>query len=279
MIGHSGLDTRVATRTSSIYAGSVPVLRDAARFWTMRAMPDAPKIDHAKLKRILVEQTGPGKTWTRRGLSMAASDGKNPDLVRDIMRVDKRETGFDNIAAIAKVLKMDVSEFVAGPIGEGAPGPVRLQVRSIVEAGVWREYDELPPDEWYWVTFEDEPVTGTLIAARVEGRSMDLRFPHGTDLELILLIGSEEVVEPGDYVLVERRRDGLCEKTVKRIEQRADGNWELVAESTLPEFQTPMFIGKPDFYAETDDEIRVVAKVRNSKQSFVKRRRIPVLTV
>lgn len=288
---HDAVNTRVASRTSSLNAGSVPMLRDATRIAIIPAVSDAQKIDHAKLKRVLIERTGPGKEFTRRGLSNKATDGKNPDLIRDIMRVSDRKTQFENVAALARALDMDVSEFLIGDKAPGAdsdapPGRVRVQITSIVEAGVWREWDELPPDERYWVTFDDDPVSGQLTGFRVEGRSMELRFPPGTDLKCVILMGSEEIIEPGDYVIVARHRGGLTEKTVKRIERREDGNWELHAESTLPEFRDPIFIGQPDFYAEpeddivvTNDEIRVVAKVCEAKQSFVKRRRIAVYTV
>jgi len=269
---------------STAFAGFIPALRVASR---TQIMSPVVNIDFEALKRAIIEETAPGGPWSKEGLSKAA--GGNRDLVRDLLRKGSGKLRADTVVGLAKAMKRDLAEFVLAPVADEAPAArstVRVLVSTIVEAGVWREWDELPPDDRYWVSFDDEQVTGQIIGARVEGRSMELRFPPGTDLECVLLIGSDETIESGDYVIVARHRAGLVEKTVKRIDLREDGNWELACESTLPEFQERIFIGQPDFFAEpedevaiTNDEIRVVAKVRNAKQSFVKRRRVPIYSI
>lgn len=102
---------------------------------------------------------------------------------------------------------------------------------------------------------------------------MDKVFPPGTDLQCVKLIGSSVMIQDGDYVIVERSQGALRELTCKLLCLRADGNYELVAESYLPEFSQPLFYGKPDENFVGDDEIRIVALVLNAKKSLFRNRR------
>jgi hypothetical protein len=67
-------------------------------------MAEGVEIDLAKLRQLVIENTGPGRAFTRRSLSLAATDGRNPDLIRDIMRVDKRKPTIESVSGICKAL-------------------------------------------------------------------------------------------------------------------------------------------------------------------------------
>jgi hypothetical protein len=99
------------TRTSSTYLGKPPLLRKVAETRTIAGIADTEKpqnLDVAKLRLVIIENTGTGKKWSRRGLAMAASGGKNPDLVRDfISRGQDRKPSFDAVA-FAKRLASDL---------------------------------------------------------------------------------------------------------------------------------------------------------------------------
>lgn len=268
MISHTDLDIRVATRMQGQSAGTVPVLRDAARWGTSGLMEEQVEIDLARLRQLITENAGKGKRFTRRGLSLAATDGKNPDLVRDIFRVDKRKPTIQSVSGICRALGVPLSAVVKGVDYTGETINEWLVVTGTVAAGVWREQVEWPRDEWYEieVNLSDQP--GHHVGLVVEGRSMDKTLPEGTILRCVDLIGSNIDIQPDDYVIVEQRRNGLTETTCKRLSRRADGDWELLAESTLPQFQQPIHIGKPVethdaavFDAMDEHEIRVKALV------------------
>lgn len=257
-------------------------MRDWSRWRTSVLMDEGVEIDLAKLRQLIVENTGPGRRFTRRGLSMEATGGKNPDLIRDIMRVDKRKPTIESVSGICKALGIPLSVVVKGVDLKAERLTEWLGVSVTVAAGVWREQLDWPRDEWYEieVEFSDEP--GEHGGAVVEGRSMDRTLPPGTILRFVNLIGSDIQFEDGDYVIVERKRGDLYETTCKKLHLLPDGNYELVAESTLPEFREPIFIGKPTdsngapgFDGITDDGIRVKGVVIDAYLPLRRRRTRP----
>jgi SOS-response transcriptional repressor LexA len=209
-------------------------------------MAEGVEIDLAKLRQLVVEHTGPGRHFTRRSLSLAATDGRNPDLIRDIMRVDKRKPTIESVSGICKALGVPLSLVVKGVDLTAESLTEWLVVGGAVAAGVWREQTEWPRDDWYEIEVDISTEPGRHFGVVVEGRSMDKVLPPGTILRCVDIIGSDLEPEDGDYVIVEQQRGGLYETTVKRLSRRPDGRWELCAESTLPEFREPIPIGKPD---------------------------------
>lgn len=266
---------RVVTRASSGFAGSVPLLRGSARIGHMVGMAEGVKIDVAKLRALVVANTGPGKPWTRRKLSLAASNGRNPDLIRDLMRVDTRYPTIETAAGICAALGVDLSEVVKG-LPPPDPADVWLPICSSVAAGVWHEKPDWDPDDCYEVEVGPPIAEGKRTGFLVEGRSMDKTLPPGTILECIELIGSGLVPEDGDYVIAQKHRAGLYERTCKRLRRRPNGDYELVAESTLPEFQEPLFIGHPKTGAFGDDEVSVVALVTRAHLVLHRAKRRPL---
>lgn len=251
---------RVATPMSTKNAGNCPLLRVSTPMGQNGVMTDAVKIDLQKLRQLVVENTGAGKKMSRRALSLAATGGRNPDLVRDLMKVTNRKPTLETAAGICAALSVDLSTVVKGVPAESQVSEW-LTVCQSVQAGVWREAVEWEAEDMYRVKVGAPLVDGERFGAVVEGRSMDRTIPPGTILECVPIPASGILPQSGDYVIVERVRNDLHEVTCKRLNQREDGDFELVAESTLPEFAEPWHIGQPDFQHENDDEVRVVALV------------------
>lgn len=267
MIVHNADIARVAARTQAKSAGGVPLLREGARPSTIGAMTEPKRIDVPRLRRDVLEWLEANPDETRRGLSLAASAGRNPDVIRDLFRVDKRMPTYATVAALAEAIGQAVSRYVDVETSPAQP-TTWLTVTGAVAAGVWREQVEWAGDDWYQVEILSHVPENGEIGLIVEGRSMDRTLPPGTILRCVPLIGSGHEIQDGDYVIVEQARADLKETTCKRLSRRPDGDWELRAESYLPEFQQPMHIGKPTdgfagagFDMLNDDETRVKALV------------------
>jgi hypothetical protein len=264
---------RVDTRTQYPSAGKGPIiLRARSRSGQTGHMAEGVEIDLAKLRQLIVENTGPGKRFSRRSLSLEASDGRNPDLIRDLMRVDHRKPTIESVSGICKALGIPLSLVVKGVDLKAESLTEWLGVTGGVAAGVWREQSEWHRDEWYEIEVDINTTPGAHTGLIVEGRSMDKVLPPGTILRCIDLIGSNMEPEDGDYVIVEQHRGGL----VKKLSRRPDGVYELVAESTLPEFRDPITIGKPDAsgsFDGLDDTTRVKAIVIDAFLALKRRRK------
>jgi hypothetical protein len=275
-VGHGVRYMRVDTRTQYPNTGICPILRARSRSGTTGPMAEGVEIDLAKLRQLIIENTGPGKVFTRRSLSLAATDNRNPDLIRDIMRVDKRKPTIESVSGICKALGIPLSAVVKGVDLTAESLTEWLVVSGAVAAGVWREQADWPRDDWYEIEVDINTEPGAHSGLVVEGRSMDKVLPPGTVLRCIDLIGSDLVPEDGDYVVVEQARGGLYETTVKRLSSRHDGTFELVAESTLPEFRNPILIGKPGepgHFEGLDDATRVKAIVIDAFLPLRRRRK------
>ena len=267
---------RVDTRTQYPNAGSSPILRGRSRWRTSGLMAKGVEIDLAKLRQLIIERTGPGRPFTRRSLSMQATAGRNPDLVRDIMRVDKRKPTIESVSGICNALGIPLSAVVKGVDLSVESLSEWLTVTGAVAAGVRREQEEWPRDEWFEIEVDINTEPGRHVGLIVEGRSMDKVLPPGTVLRCVDLIGSGLEAEDGDYVIVEQQRAGLYETTVKRLSRRPDGAWELCAESSLPEFREPIYIGKPSApgrYDGMEDTTRVKAIVIDAYLPLRRRRK------
>lgn len=139
---------------------------------------------------------------------------------------------------ISLVLGVDVSEVFGSILPATTAG---LSVIGEVQAGVWREID-----------FADEPKHPPLplgpdpryqnkqqFALLVQGESMNRVFTPGTFIVCVSWTDIGRNPKEGDIVVVERRRDGMVETTVKKI---AIQNRKLVLmpDSTDPRFQNPI---------------------------------------
>lgn len=239
----------------------------------MGAMVDGTKIDVSALKRAVIEATGPGREFSRRSLSLAASAGKNPDLVRDLIsRGQDRKVSFETAAGLAAAMGRDVGEFIAGSVG-ASQALEAIRVIGAVEAGAWRECEAWEPDRQFEVIVQPVSLGGAVrFGLQVVGYSMDRVFLPGTILDCLRIPDTPDLAPiPGDIVVVQRRRGDLFETTCKRLERADDGGFQLRAESTRPEFGEPIPIGSPDNGHFADEDICIIGIV-NSAITHVFRR-------
>lgn len=147
-----------------------------------------------------------------------------------------------------------------------------LPITAVVAAGVWREHADLPAEEKRQLEVGPSPIPGAeRFAMRMEGSSMDLTIPPGSDLECLRVAYGEIEPQAGDLVIVERTKHDLTELTCKRLDIAGD-EWILRGESTKPEFREPIRIGKPDPDVFTDEEVRVIGIVIKAHQEHFRRR-------
>lgn len=270
---HGLIDMRVATRPSSPNAGSGPVLRVFHHLATIHSMPQSPIIDVPALKKAIIESTGPGKRFTRRALSLKATENRNPDLVRDILsRGQDKKVTVETATGLALAMDKSPADFIRTPTAN--VGPETIQVVGAVEAGVWREQAQWPEEKRYEVEVAPSPISGERFGLLVIGDSMNRTFPHGTVLDCFRVPFSTDPhlqPQPGDIVVVERAQGELVETTCKRLNRDGNGDWYLTAESWDPQFSDPIPMGQPTEHGP-DDEIRVVGIVNAAIQQHLKRR-------
>lgn len=140
-----------------------------------------------------------------------------------------------------------------------------VEVLGSVQAGVFRVESEWAAAERYDVRFGKPPYVGAeRFGVRMEGLSMNRTIPHGADLECLWIKFARMEPQPGDLVIVERTRHDLTEMTCKRLGKEGD-ELVLLCESTEPEFQDVIHVGKPDPDAITDDETRIIGIVLSAK--------------
>jgi SOS-response transcriptional repressor LexA len=230
------------------------------------------------LRKILEEATAPDAKWNSRSLSLAATGGKNPYLVRDIVKGKSTNPTLDTLVGLAKALEMDISQMIPAAASAmhrvgGAQSYEMLEVVGAVAAGVWREQTEWSQDDRYSIEVGPNPFPGSeRLALKMEGLSMDKVIPPGSDLECLRVAYGYVEPQPGDIVIVQRDKHDLHELTCKRLDH--DGqNYILRAESTRAEFQEPIVIGRPDENSISDDGIAIIAIVLRAHQNLYARRR------
>ena len=241
-------------------------------------MTQTPAFNIAFLRKILEDATAADAKWNSRSLSMAATGGKNPYLVRDIIKGKSANPTLDTLVGLARALELDISQMIPAAttimhrVG-GAQAFETLEVVGAVAAGVWREETTWSAEDRYSIEVGPNPFPGSeRFALRMEGNSMDKLIPPGSDLECLRVAYGYVEPQPGDIVIVQRDRHDLHELTCKRLDH--DGqNFVLRAESTRPEFQEPIIIGRPDEEHVGDNDITILAIVLRAHQSLYTRRR------
>jgi len=241
-------------------------------------MTQTPAFNIAFLRKILEDATAADAKWNSRSLSMAATGGKNPYLVRDIIKGKSANPTLDTLVGLARALELDISQMIPAAttimhrVG-GSQTFETLEVVGAVAAGVWREETTWSAEDRYSIEVGPNPFPGSeRFALRMEGNSMDKLIPPGSDLECLRVAYGYVEPQPGDIVIVQRDRHDLHELTCKRLDH--DGqNFVLRAESTRPEFQEPIIIGRPDEEHVGDNDITILAIVLRAHQSLYTRRR------
>lgn len=221
------------------------------------------RVNLPALRRLLVESTGPGRPWTRRALSLAATGGKNPDLVRDLLRGSIRRPSADALHGLLGSLGV-ATEAVAA--ASASPPTFLIDVIGEVAAGVFRPAPEWDEGDRYKIEVGAPPFEGAeRFALRMVGASMDLTIPDGSELEVLRVPWNGVQPLPGDLVIVARHHHGMIETTCKRL-AREDGVWMLKAESTKPQFREAIVLGNADAAVPVDDGIEIIGIVLSAQK-------------
>lgn len=173
------------------------------------------------------------------------------------MASGSRKIAADELIAIAEILK------IGAPIEEaGEDTDLRhVTVAAHVEAGLWEESWEWPPEDQYEIAI---PVDAhlrhyKLYAAETRGPSMNRRWPEQT---VVVFTNAEETGEspiPGKRYVVERRHArGFTEHTVKLLHRDENGRFWLIPESLDPLHQRPIPVDEGN---GEGDEVRIIGRV------------------
>jgi len=121
------------------------------------------------------------------------------------------------------------------------PEPAKVTLVGTVAAGKWQSADDVPPP----VNMTGVPLSKHLNLSiprygyRVVGESMNELYPDGSIVIAIDNIQANHDPQPGDRVIVRRRRlDGTVEFTVKELKVDDDGGKWLIPRSSDPRHQT-----------------------------------------
>jgi transcriptional regulator with XRE-family HTH domain len=199
-----------------------------------------------------------------RGLTLAQLADRVGTSHATIQRLEsgKMRLNQDWIDKISAALSVQISEI----FGDIVPAtPDGLPVLGEVQAGVWRETE-----------IADEPKHGSLpigldprysgkrqFALVVRGESMNRVVQDGAYIVCVSWADLGRAPRDNDLVVVERRRDGMVETTVKRIKLQDKKVW-LTPDSDDPRWQAPIvFDGGLEH-----DEIVITALVVGKYQSL-----------
>jgi SOS-response transcriptional repressor LexA len=191
----------------------------------------------------------------------ARAFGFHPQNLRD-HEADRRKISPAHAAAYAKAFRVDRDWLLFGgePSANTQIGGVRtVPLIGTVQAGYWSEVNVDGEPFGSVPVFLPEYERADLFALKVVGRSMDKLYPEGTDV--IVCPMAQAGVRDGDIVVVERRRNGLVETTLKQIVVSARGI-ELWPKSSDPAHQTPILLPARD--NDSDNGIAVTGVVVGS---------------
>lgn len=119
--------------------------------------------DLNRLKNAITENTGKGKPYTRRNLSMAATAGKNPDLVRNLMNGKSKNPSYPAVNGLADAMGMNVTDFSCSPpinnesVESGGEAVSQQHGKRLNSGGDVTEYLESPDSKS--LALETKPVT------------------------------------------------------------------------------------------------------------------------
>lgn len=147
--------------------------------------------------------------------------------------------------------------------------PQYLQVRYRVQAGLWLENDADAPIE---------PVSHPVVPdprfagypqwlEQVVGDSVNLKIQPGDYAHVVDALELGYAPRHGDWVVAERRRAGMRERTIKQVELTPDGRILLVPRSTNPRWSEPVDLTAGARPGE-DIEVQVVGLVIGSYSTF-----------
>lgn len=121
-----------------------------------------------------------------------------------------------------------------------------VKITGEVAGGIWAEPRVAYQEEMTDVPLDPRWPADAIYLLRVKGTSVNRKARDG-DLVLCLdAWAAPRSAMPGDWVIMERERNGLIETTVKRVAEGRDGSYVLRPDSDDPTFQTTFAIGESD---------------------------------
>lgn len=163
---------------------------------------------------------------------------------------------------IAKALSVQLPEIFGEIVPAAAQG---LAVLGEVQAGVWREVEIADEPKYTPLPIGNDPRYSdkAQFALLVRGESMNRIVRDGSYIVCVSWAELGRQPRDNDLVVVERRRDGLVETTLKRIRLQ-DQKVVLHPDSDDPRWQTPIIL---DGGLE-NDEIAITALVVGKYEAF-----------
>lgn len=177
---------------------------------------------------------------TERGLTQTQLADQIGTTSATIQRLEtgKRQLTQRWAEKISSVLGVEVSSLFGNILPTTNAG---LSVIGEVQAGVWKEVDVVDEPKHPALPIGPDPRYPNIsqFALLVQGTSMNKIFAPGTFIVCAAWAEIGRDPREGDIVVVERRRDGMVETTVKKISFQ-NNKLVLMPESTDPRFQAPI---------------------------------------
>ncbi len=199
-------------------------------------------------------------TWVKSaldsaGISYAAASRKLGIPVDGISKVIRgtRDLTIEEMAALAEMTKTKV------PVGNLATGPTPRYVNIVgeVAAGLWREVSSEQRDSQRLLALIDQRWPDeALFALTVVGESINERAADGDHVVCLAVEFAPRDLQSGDWVVVDRIRHDLRERTVKQARATNSGAWQLWPRSSHPDHKTPLRLGEHE-----GDRVEIVGYV------------------
>lgn len=167
----------------------------------------------------------------------AQKAGLGESFVRDILRGKTRSPNAANLAKLAEALDTTPDWFLSpGDLAptKAAPAITGLPVVGTIKAGNWLDRSIVDDDgdhEIIPVARDPRFPRAKQYSLKVDGDSMNERYPDGSYVTCVDYFDSGLSLKPGLIMHIERHQGPLVEVTLKSVEL-VDGHWMLVPKST-----------------------------------------------
>jgi|DEB0MinimDraft_10_1074344.scaffolds.fasta_scaffold13996_5 SOS-response transcriptional repressor LexA len=201
--------------------------------------------------------------YSNRSLSLAV--GTNPTLIADIFKRPSGNATLDKLSALASALGCSISDFTDYSEATAPEDELEnlnrdyIALVGSVQAGSWREEAATPQDViQLGLAFPDLPKPQ--FAYKVEGESMNKHALPGHFWVCHAYEDANNEAASGHFVVVERSRGQLIERTVKKLVFSSNGNMEFWPDSHDDNWQSPYI--PAEVTGQTDETYRIIARAR-----------------